>query len=245
MATNRLQVLYNHLEKEFSEAGTQFLAADKNRYEAKERLESILDIIGEARTKLARQPHAPTLKRIGRIETLTRKLLLNYETERRTVDALGYLIARLKGNLANEMFEPKMYDKIRAALAAEIKIAEHPEVSIIEPKQKTIRLMLISRNGIHYAIPVRKIVHKTVGSVEYLDLRGNQKTEYCDEYFKPVEMRPQMLRRIAEHRVIEIGGERNYRTAFRFYGRHFFLYGARLSYTIRTSGAKRNQTTLE
>ena len=108
MPKNRLQVLYNELEREFATSEETFLAAEKSRYSLRENYEAILETVSDAAEKLGKYPQAAALKRIRIIETLLKDLLLRYETERRHFNALGFLLSRLRNNLATEMLEPRL-----------------------------------------------------------------------------------------------------------------------------------------
>ncbi|MFO1528049.1 MAG: hypothetical protein U1F16_18905 [Turneriella sp.] len=292
---NRLQVLYNHFEREFASAEQTFLAADKHRLGAGAALQEILAMLGVAREKLGRYPKAGVLKRITLIETLIKDLDLRYQTERRHFNALGFLISRLRNNLAMEMLEPKLYGKIRSALEQEETLKalreKYPDAphsatplgtdSNSKPKkpEKTIRLMLISAAKLHYAIPVTKIVKKTPAggalseklresgysimqlpattasepmtvsgtasasgraahsythAIAYIDMKDQRRIVYCDDYFQPVEIGQRLLRKMVQYLPSGTTSSIQYRPLVRFYGKQFFVYGARLSYTVRT-----------
>lgn len=246
MSRNNLQVLYNVLAKEFSSSEETFLRAERNRHALKEDLEKILGTVSEAKVSLSRYPKAASLRRIGLIETLLRDLLLRHETERRHINALAFLLSRLRSNLAQEILEPRLYGKIRAALLEEANLRHlrekfpdadaSPPAPLAKREARTIRLALVKISGIHYAIPVKKIWKKGPQTLNYLDLKGQKKTLEYEEYFTPVEIPAKMFRQMAVHTPVTPSQTAEYRTQFRFYGRHFFLYGARLSYTVRTGG---------
>lgn len=284
MAKNRLQVLYNVLEREFAGAENNFLAAEKSRLNLRENYEAILKIITEATEKLEAYPQAAVVKRIRLVETLLKDLLLRHETDRRNFNALGFLLGRLRSNLATEMLEPKLYQKIRAALEQEENFArlreKYPEAEAVvttpraavkTPKPaKTVRLMLVAASNLHYAIPVNKIWKKTPAAgpvtekllkngfrhkalpvdgkaandythaVAYSDLSDCRRIVYCDTYFTPVEIPQRMLKSMVTFASNRVGDSMEHRPYLTFYGRHFFVYGARLSYTVRTGGRVRS-----
>lgn len=284
MAKNRLQVLYNHLEREFAGSEAVFLEAEKARYSLKQNYDAILKTIGAATEELGKYPQAAALKRIGLIETLLKDLLLRYETERRHFNALGFLLGRLRSNLATEMLEPKLYQKIRDALEQEEGLKhlreKYPdaEAVITAPKTaakakkpaKTVRLMLIAASNLHYAIPVNKIHKKTPSAgpiaeklvvngyrhmqlpvdgkpaseyahaIAYSDIKDERRIVYCDTYFMPVEIPQGMLKRMVTFASNRVGETTEHRPYVTFYGKHFFVYGARLSYTVRTGGRVRS-----
>jgi|GEM_PF-2632309 len=295
---NHLQTLYNYYEREFAEHEARFLAADKHRLEAKVALNEILNGLTAATEKLGHYPQATVLKRIRLIETLIKDLDLRFAAERRSFNALGFLLSRLRGNLAVEMLEPKLYNKIRAALAEEETLKalreKYPDADavITAPKPmpakratKSIRLMLIAAANLHYAIPVQRILKKTpadgpvaaklrssgynvttlpVGpqidlvsradhghpfplingkapekyahAIAYSDLKEQRRIVYCDEYFKPIEIPQRMLKQAVTYVPSGTGQNRVHRPVLKFYGRQFFVYGARLSYTVRPGG---------
>lgn len=279
MPKNHLQTLYNYYEREFAEHEARFLAADKHRLEAKVALNEILNGLTAAKEKLGHYPQATVLKRIGLIETLIKDLDLRYAAERRSFNALGFLLSRLRGNLAVEMLEPKLYNKIRAALAEEETLKalreKYPDsdavITAAKPvpakrATKSIRLMLISAANLHYAIPVQRIFKKTPAdgpvaaklkmsgysvttlpvngkapekyghAVAYSDLKEQRRIVYCDEYFKPIEIPQRMLKQAVTYVPSGTGENRVHRPILKFYGRQFFVYGARLSYTVRAGG---------
>ena len=246
MSRNNLQVLYNVLEKEFSASEGTFLNAEKHRHALKEDFVKILETVTQAKTSLSRYPKAASLRRIGLIETLLKDLLLRHETERRHINALAFLISRLRSNLAQEILEPRLYGKIREALLEEEKLVHLrekfpdadavPARPVVKRKVKTIRLALVKISGIHYAIPVTKIWKRDPQTLSYLDLKGQRRTQPIEEYFTPVEIPAKMFRQMAVHTPVIPAGSGGYRTQLQFYGRHFFLYGARLTYTVRTGG---------
>jgi len=281
MSKNRLQVLYHLLEREAAGAEEVFLAAEKSRFSLRENYESILKTIAFAREKLDRYPQATALKRINLIETLVKDLLLRYETERRHFNAVGFLLGRLRSNMATEMLEPKMYQKIRSALEQEESFQrlreKYPDaeavVTAAKPPRphkpaKKVRLMLIAAANLHYAIPVQAIARKTPATgpiaakllsngfkpadlpvngkpaeeyahaIAYADLKGERRLVYCDSYFTPVEIPQKMLRKMVTFASTRIGQTLDHRPYFTFYGRQFFVYGARLSYTVRTGGRR-------
>ncbi len=284
MGKNRLQVLYNVLEKEFSGSEEVFLSAEKSRFALRENYQAILKTITEATEKLDHYPQAAALKRIRLIETLLKDLLLRYETERRHFNALGFLLGRLRSNLATEMLEPRLYQKIRSALEQEenfVRLREkYPDADavITEPKAppkpqkpvKKVRLMLIAAANLHYAIPVTKIWKKTPAAgpiaekllktgfshmrlpvdgkpardyahaVAYSDFKDERRLVYCDTYFMPVEIPQKMLKQMVVFATSKVGDQAEHRPYVTFYGRHFFVYGARLSYTVRTGGRVRS-----
>lgn len=284
MPKNRLQVLYNVLEREFAGSEEVFLSAEKSRFTLRENYETILRTITEATEKLNHYPQAAVLKRIRLIETLLKDLLLRYETERRHFNALGFLIGRLRSNLATEMLEPKLYQKIRAALEQEENFArlrqKYAEAEAVvtatkapvkqhKPARK-VRLMLVAASNLHYAIPVNKIwkrtpaagpvaekllkngfrpkalpvdgraAHDYAHAVAYSDLGDERRIVYCDTYFTPVEIPQRMLKSMVTFASNKVGDTMEHRPYLTFYGRHFFVYGARLSYTVRTGGRVRS-----
>jgi hypothetical protein len=119
MPRNNLQILFNELEREAEQAESVFLLADKNRHTLKAAYASLLSTLNGVQGKLGRYPQAAALKRIKLIETLLKDLLLRHETERRHFNALGFLLSRLRTNLATEILEPRLYGKIRTALENE------------------------------------------------------------------------------------------------------------------------------
>ena len=275
---NRLQILYNHFEREFALFEERFLAADKHRLEAKAALSEILSGLMAAREELTQYPQATVLKRMGLIETLLKDLDLRFTTERRNFNALGFLLSRLRENLASEMLEPKLYNKIRSALEKEASLQtlreKYPDSDAVvtAPKMhpakpaKSVRLMLIGAANLHYAIPVGRILKKTeaagaiagklretgftpldlptgskpsdqyVHAVAYRDTKDRRRMVYCDEYFKPVEIPQRLLRENVAYALSGTAENRVHRPYVRFYGRQFFVYGARLSYTVRPGG---------
>ena len=275
---NHLQTLYNYYEREFAEHEARFLVADKHRLEAKTALQEILNGLSAASEKLGHYPQATVLKRIRLIETLIKDLDMRFAAERRSFSALGFLLSRLRGNLAVEMLEPKLYNKIRAALAEEETLKalreKYPDADAVitaakpaAPKRaaKSIRLMLVGAANLHYAIPVRRILKKTpadgpiaaklrsghtqlnlpierkspekyVHAIAYSDLKEQRRIVYCDEYFKPIEIPQRMLKQAVTYVPSGTGENRVHRPVLKFYGRQFFVYGARLSYTVRPGG---------
>lgn len=285
MPKNHLQTLYNYYEGEFAEHEARFLAADKHRLEAKVALNEILNGLMAATEKLGHYPQATVLKRIRLISTLIKDLDLRFSAERRSFNALGFLLSRLRGNLAVEMLEPKLYNKIRAALAEEETLKalreKYPDsdaprytapdgtalgASSRRRQSKSIRLMLIAAANLHYAIPVQRIFKKTpaggpiaaklkvsgysitnlpvngkapekyVHAVTYSDLKEQRRIVYCDEYFKPIEIPQRLLKQAVTYVPSGTGENRVHRPVLKFYGRQFFVYGARLSYTVRAGG---------
>ncbi len=286
MPKNHLQTLYNYFEREFAEHEARFLAADKHRLEARVMLNEILNGLTAATEKLGHYPQATVLKRIRLIETLIKDLDMRFTADRRSFSALGFLLSRLRGNLAIEMLEPKLYNKIRAALAEEETLKplreKYPDAIYKEPAlsdspegrsvskrrkaTKSIRLMLIAAANLHYAIPVQRILKKTPAdgpiaaklrssgysitdlpvngkapekyghAVAYSDLKEQRRIVYCDEYFKPIEIPQRMLKQAVTYVPSGTGENRVHRPVLKFYGRQFFVYGARLSYTVRAGG---------
>lgn len=275
---NHLQTLYNYYEREFAEHEARFLAADKHRLEAKIALQEILNGLSAASEKLGHYPQATVLKRIRLIETLIKDLDMRFAAERRSFGALGFLLSRLRGNLAVEMLEPKLYNKIRAALAEEETLKalreKYPDADAVitatkplAPKRaaKSVRLMLVGAANLHYAIPVLRILKKTPAdspvaaklrsvhtqlhlpierkpqdkyahAIAYSDLKEQRRIVYCDEYFKPIEIPQRMLKQAVTYVPSGTGENRVHRPVLKFYGRQFFVYGARLSYTVRPGG---------
>lgn len=62
---------------------------------------------------------------------------------------------------------------------------------------------------------------------------------HCDAYFTPVEISQKELRKRVTWSSAQQGLGHEFRPQIQFYGRHFFVYGARLSYTVRTGDASR------
>lgn len=286
MPKNRLQRVYNELDREAENAEQVFMAAEKSRYALKEGYESILKTVAEGAEKFKNHPQAAVLKRFRLMETLLKDLLLRYETERRHFNALGFLLSRLRSNLATEILEPKIYQKIRSALEQEENFKrlreKYPDADAVltTPKaptkipkpSKRVRLMLISAANLHYAIPVTKILKKTPAAgpvtkkllqsgfsrfslpvngkaetdyahaIAYSDLKEERRLVYCDSYFTPVEIPQKMLKQMVTFASNKVGDTMEHRPYLTFYGRHFFVYGARLSYTVRTGGSVRSIT---
>lgn len=278
MPKNNLQALYNRLERRFNLAEETFLHAEKLRQELKADYEALLVMIKTALAETERYPQAQLRKRLKLIDTLLNHLLLRYDTEKRSFDALGFLFSRLRLRLASEILEPRLYGKIRAALAEEVQLTElrakYPDaeaVLTVPPKKqaarKRIRLLLIAVRNLHYAIPITKIVKKTapgpviekllaqgyktltlVGTpteaqlplaVAFIDFFGRKKLVYGDAYFTPVELPQSVLRQKIIWMPPQDRSSSDFRPQVQFYGRRFFVYGARLSYTVRPGERKR------
>lgn len=280
MAKNRLQVLYNFLEREFAASEAKFMAAEKLRFRLKEDYATLLQTAQMARERLTHYPQAQSLKRLGLIETLLAELLANYEKDRRHLNALGFLLSRLRQNLATEMLEPKLYEKIRQTLQHEESLKalreKYPDAEeivtvpkAIPPQKptKTVRLMLFSAARINYAIPVTRIVRRTPATsplaakfaqngyreielpvtakrtgehtqaIAYRDLKDERRLVFCNSYYKPLEIPQKMLKRVVTYAQSTVAGKALHRPMVHFYGRNFFVYGARLSYTVRTGGS--------
>lgn len=278
MPKNNLQALYNRLERRFALAEETFLHAEKLRHELKANYEALLVMVKIALGETERYPQAQLRKRLGLIDTLLKNLALRQQTEERSFNALGFLFSRLRLRLASEMLEPRLYGKIRAALAEETQLAalraKYPDAEnvLTAPAKKTapdkkIRLLLVAVRDLHYAIPIKKIVQKTEPgptaeklranghavlvlaggptdkrlplAIAFIDFAGKKKLVYCDTYFTPVELPQRLLRK----KVIWVPPEDRFSADFRpqvqFYGRRFFVYGARLSYTVRPGERKR------
>ncbi len=274
MPRNNIQILFNELDREAQSAEEVFLLADKNRHTLKAAYASLLSTLGGVREKLSQYPQAAAGKRIKLIETLLSDLLLRHETERRHFNALGFLLSRLRTNLATEILEPRLYGKIRQALLSEANLArlreKYPDADAVvttkaAPRKKTVKpvkLLLVGAAGLHFAIPVQRLVKKTAPRpvaeklqqigyrssplpaggpngaaprlhVAYVDLRGQKRMLECDEYFTPVQMSQKTLRDRVSFTVSSTVRPDEQRGQLTFYGRRFFLYGARLSYTVR------------
>ncbi len=274
MPKNNLQILFNEIEQEARESEGVFLAADKHRHSLKAAYAALLTTLTGVQAKLARYPQAAALKRLKLIETLLQDLLLRHETERRHFNALGFLLGRLRSNLATEMLEPRLYHKIRAALESETELVrlreKYPdaEAVVTQPapvrkrQMKPVKLLLIASAGMHFAVPVQKLVKKTapgplaeklqqngykssplpVGAINsalpklavaYVDAKGRKRMLVCDEYFTPVQMSQRSLKDRVSYSGNTTGKPGDHRPHLQFYGRRFFLYGARLSYTVR------------
>jgi|JI10StandDraft_1071094.scaffolds.fasta_scaffold16797_5 hypothetical protein len=280
MPRNNLQILFNELEREAEQAESVFLLADKNRHTLKAAYASLLSTLNGVQGKLGRYPQAAALKRIKLIETLLKDLLLRHETERRHFNALGFLLSRLRTNLATEILEPRLYGKIRTALENEtnlVRLREKfpdaesvitaPALPVKKPA-KPIRLLLLGAAGLHFAIPVQKLVKKTAPGpiaeklqslgyissslptagafsvapklfVAYRDLRGAKRMVQCDAYFTPVQMTQKSLKDRVSYTASPGARPDEQRGHLTFYGRRFFLYGARLTYTVRTGDRTR------
>ena len=280
MPTNNLQLLYNRLERAFVAAEETFLHAEKIRYELKSDYATLLAAVQAAKHDMAKYPQAQLAKRLRLMETLLKDLQLRLAGEQRSFNALGFMLSRLRLRLASEILEPKLYGKIRAALAEEESLAllreKYPDADAVltEParnpqprKGKNIRLLLVGCNSLYYAIPVTKIVKKTTpGAVEqkllgkgftalYLpgnrssspesplaiafhDLAGRRRLVYCDEYYTPVEVPQKVLRRMVVWAPPADRLSADFRPQVKFYGRRFFVYGARLSYAVRSGERK-------
>jgi hypothetical protein len=280
MPTNNLQRLYNRLERTFAAAENTFLHAEKIRHDLKSEYQKLLAAMDFGKRAMARYPQAQLMKRLHLIETLLKDLTLRQTSEKRSFDALGFMLSRLRLRLASEMLEPKLYGKIRAALAEEKNLAvvreKYPDADAVitapapKTRQKTarsIRLLLIGSRKLYYAIPVQKIVKKTPpGPVEAklmalgfstLSLPGNRTSSHtmplviafenfagrrrivhCDEYFTPIELPQKLLRRMVTWAAPFNRFDANFRPQIQLYGRRFFLYGARLSYTVRPGERK-------
>jgi hypothetical protein len=141
----------------------------------------------------------------------------------------------------------------------------NPGIQHIKP-MLTTRLMLISAQNINYAIPITRILKKLPVkstaprvleargyrlfplpinrsstedykiAVAFSDLKGDRRILYADEYFTPVELRRKLLRKYVTFSASRAGTATEHRAQVRFYGRQFFVYGARISYTVRTGG---------
>lgn len=280
MPANNLQLLYNRLERSFAAAEETFLHAEKQRHELKTDYATLLAAVQAGKADMARYPQAQVLKRLRLIETLLKDLQLRQASEQRSFHALGFMLSRLRLRLASEILEPRLYGKIRAALAEEETLStlreKYPDADAVltrplpppPPKQnKSIRLLLVGVNSLYYAIPVVKIVKKTTpGPVEVklletgytaLDLPGNRTNShnmplaiafadfagrrrliYCDEYFTPVEVPQKVLRRMVVWAPPADRLGADFRPQVKLYGRRFFVYGARLSYTVRPGERK-------
>lgn len=278
MPKNNLQILFNRLEKEAQESEAHFLAAEKERYALYENYTLLKSTLQEMKGKLGTYPQAYLQKRLALIETLVNHLMLNHDTTRRTFNALGFLLSRARHNLAQEMLEPKLYQKIRSALEEEesLKVLrkKYPEsdaiVKVSRPIQKKreskpIRLLLIGVSGLYFALPVDKVLKRfkpgvfeealrqrgyshfalpiqssaPTLAVAFLTPNGSRRTVYCDEYFTPVEISQRELRKRVTWSSAEQSLGHEFRPQIQFYGRRFFVYGARLSYTVRTGDASR------
>lgn len=280
MPRNNIQILFNELEREAQSAEEVFLLADKNRHTLKAAYASLLSTLGGVREKLSDYPQAAAGKRIKLIETLLNDLLLRHETERRHFNALGFLLSRLRTNLASEILEPKLYGKIREALLNEANLVrlreKYPDADAVltapapprKKPSKPVKLLLVGASGLHFAIPIQKLVKKTApgpvaeklqqigyissplpaGSkfgqdprlhVAYLDLHGQKRMIECDEYFTPVQMTQKTLKDRISYAASHGIRPDEQRGQLTFYGRRFFLYGARLSYTVRTGDRTR------
>ncbi|MCS6971428.1 MAG: hypothetical protein NZL89_00245, partial [Leptospiraceae bacterium] len=129
-----------------------------------------------------------------------------------------------------------------------------------------IRLLLVESAGMHFAIPVTKI-HGRFSSakeakltaagffpltlpatgnagfkmvVAYEDLKRRKRYIRCNTVFTPVAIAPEVLRRNMAFLPVEESTGTRFWSQLRFYGRRFFLYGARVSYTIRSGGRERS-----
>jgi hypothetical protein len=274
MPKNNLQILFNEIEQEARESESVFLAADKHRHSLKAAYAALLTTLNGLQARLVKYPQAASLKRLKLIETLLQDLLLRHETERRHFNALGFLLGRLRSNLATEMLEPRLYNKIRAALETEtalVKLREkYPDADAVvtqppqarKPRSKPVKLLLVASAGVHFAVPVQKVVKKAspgpiteklqqIGylssplpisaqnsalpklAVAYIDPKGQKKMLVCDEYFTPVQMSQKSLKDRVDYSGNSTGKPGDLRPQLAFYGRRFFLYGARLSYTVR------------
>jgi len=280
MPTNNLQLLYNRLERAFVAAEQTFLHAEKIRYELKSDYATLLAAVQAAKHDMAKYPQAQLAKRLRLMETLLKDLQLRQAGEHRSFNALGFMLSRLRLRLASEILEPKLYGKIRAALAEEESLAalreKYPDADAVltEPARrmqprtgKNIRLLLVGCNSLYYAIPVTKIVkkttpgpveHKLLGSgfttlylpgnrssspesplaIAFHDLAGRRRLVYCDEYYTPVEVPQKVLRRMVVWAPPADRLSADFRPQVKFYGRRFFVYGARLSYAVRSGERK-------
>lgn len=280
MPANNLQLLYNRLERSFAAAEETFLHAEKIRHELKSDYETLLAAVQAGKHDMARYPQAQLARRLRLIETLLKDLQLRQAGEQRSFHALGFMLSRLRLRLASEILEPRLYGKIRAALAEEENLAtlreKYPDADAVltEPaptkqpkKSKNIRLLLVGVNSLYYAIPVRKILKKTTpGPVEeklrstgftaldlpgnrlnspemplaiaFTDIAGHRRLLYCDEYFTPVEIPQRVLRRMVVWAPPADRFGADFRPQVQLYGRRFFVYGARLSYTVRPGERK-------
>jgi hypothetical protein len=280
MPANNLQLLYNRLERSFAAAEETFLHAEKQRHELRSDYEALLAAVQAGKHDMARYPQAQLTKRLRLIETLLKDLQLRQAGEQRSFQALGFMLSRLRLRLASEILEPRLYGRIRAALAEEETLTalrkKYPDADAVltEPartrqpkKSKNIRLLLIGVNSLYYAIPVTRLVKKTApGPVEAklletgftaLDLPGNRTSShrmplaiafedlakrkrliYCDEYFTPIEVPQKVLRRMVVWAPPADRFGADFRPQVKLYGRRFFVYGARLSYTVRPGERK-------
>lgn len=280
MPANNLQLLYNRLERSFAAAEETFLHAEKQRHELKTDYATLLAAVQAGKADMARYPQAQLTKRLRLIETLLKDLQLRQAGEQRSFGALGFMLSRLRLRLASEILEPRLYGKIRAALAEEENLAalqvKYPDSDAVltrplpppQPKKsKSIRLLLVGVNSLYYAIPVTKISKKTtLGPVEekllstgfavldlpgnrakshempmaiaFTDFRGRRRLLYCDEYFTPVEVPQKVLRRMVVWAPPTDRLGADFRPQVKLYGRRFFVYGARLSYTVRPGERK-------
>ncbi len=280
MPANNLQLLYNRLERSFAAAEKTFLHAEKIRHELKADYEALLSAVESGKRDMARYPRAQLTRRLNLIGTLLNDLMLRQSSEQRSFNALGFMLSRLRLRLASEILEPKIYGKIRAALAQEQTLValreKYPDADAVltkpaqlkpPKKDKNIRLLLVGANKLYYAIPVRKIVKKTTpGPVEanlrltgftalelpgnrmnspempfavaFEDFAGRKRLLYCEEYFTPLEIPQKLLRRLVTWVNPADRSDSRFRPQVRLYGRRFFVYGARLSYTVRPGERK-------
>lgn len=280
MPVNNLQLLYNRLERTFAAAEQTFLQAERKRYELKSDYEALFQAVKSAKQDMMRYPQSQLVKRLRLIETLLKDLELKYALEQRSFHALGFMLSRLRARLASEMLEPRLYNRIRAALAEEetlIALREkYPDADAVlthpahrkQPKKgKNIRLLLVGVNSLYYAIPVTRLVKKAApGPVEAklletgfttMDLPGNRTSShrmplviafedlakrkrliYCDEYFTPIEVHQKLLRRMVVWAPPADRFGTDFRPQLKLYGRRFFVYGARVSYTVRPGERK-------
>ncbi|MCX7631823.1 MAG: hypothetical protein N2Z22_00670 [Turneriella sp.] len=169
------------------------------------------------------------------------------------------LYTRLRGALSQE----KELEQLKLKEAGFTKLQGAGEFHGARAK---IRLLLVESAGMHFAIPVTKIHgrfssakeakltaagffpltlpatgnagFKTV--VAYEDLKRRKRYIRCNTVFTPVAIAPEVLRRNMAFLPVEESTGTRFWPQLRFYGRRFFLYGARVSYTIRSGGRKRS-----
>ncbi|MBV6494693.1 MAG: hypothetical protein LDLANPLL_02730 [Turneriella sp.] len=287
MATNRVQRLFHYLDEKFVEVEKTFLHAESSRHNLGSSYTSLLRSVRKAKALFVKHPRAALLRRLTLMETVLLDLMQKWEAERRGFNSLGFLLSRLRSNLANEILEPKLYQKIRATLEEEesfkalrekypdaegVITQPRPALDVKKKESTKIRLMLLAASNLHYALVVKKIVKKTLtnspvavklietGFSEYklpvdgkvsaaysyaiffIDFKGQKRFVYSDAYFTPIEISQSMLKKKVVFASQKVGKKMEYRPYVQFYGRHFFVYGARLSYTIRPGGRNRTLT---
>lgn len=280
MPTNNLQLLYNRLERSFASAEETLLRAEKLRQSLAGDYGVLLAAVRSATADMQKYPKAQLVKRLRLMETVLQDLQLRHAGENRGFQAIGFLLTRLQQRLASEMLEPRLYGKIRSALAEEAELSalreKNPAADTLSggpprrqrPQQaRNVRLMLVGVNSLYYAIPVKKILRKsrpgplTEGlvargfaslplpgsrvsfhrmplAIAFSDFAGRRRLLFCDEYFTPVEVPQKALRRMVEWAPPADRLSADFRPQVRFYGRRFFVYGARLSYTVRPGERK-------